>query len=55
MADDTYNPNNLGSDAMPSSDCDAPIANDTAKDVQTAREAIRLHKVANDLAEKGRK
>jgi hypothetical protein len=52
---DNYNPHAQGSDTMPSSNCDAPIANDTAKAVQTAREAIRLHKIANDLAEKGHK
>ena len=49
---DTYNPHALGSDTMPSSDCDAPIANETAKDVQTARDAIRLHKIANELADR---
>ena len=36
---------------MPSQYCDAPIAKETAKDVATAREAIRLHKEANALAE----
>ncbi len=52
---DSYNPHAQGSDTLPSEYCDTPIANETAKDVETAREAIRLHKIANDLAEKGRK
>ena len=55
MSDSTDNPHLQGSDTMPSSNCDAPIAKETAKDVQTARDAVRLHKIANDLAEKGHK
>jgi hypothetical protein len=50
---DNYNPHLQGSDTMPSSDCDAPVANETAKDVQQAREAVRMHKEANALAERG--
>jgi len=38
---------------MPSEYCDAPVAKETAKDVGTAREAVRLNKEANALAEKG--
>jgi hypothetical protein len=53
MADNNYNPHLQGSDTLPSEYCDAPVANETAKDVQTAREAVRLHKEANALAEKG--
>jgi len=52
---DNYNPHAQGSDTMPSSDCDPAVAKDAAKDVQTAREAIRLHKIVNSLAEKGHK
>ena len=50
---DTYDPNAQGSDTLPASGCDAPIGKDTARDVQTAREASRLHSEANKLAEKG--
>jgi hypothetical protein len=50
---DNYDPNKLGSDTMPSEYCDKPIADDTAKDVQQAREAVRQHKIVNDLAERG--
>ena len=53
MSDNTYNPNLQGSDSMPSDYCDKPVADDTAKDVQQARDAVRLHKIANDLAERG--
>ncbi len=52
---ENYNPHAQGSDTMPSSDCDAPIAKDTAKDVQGAREAIRLHEAANRLADRSGK
>lgn len=55
MADSNYDPNRLGSDTLPSANCDAPVARETAQDVKTAREAIRLHKIVNDLAEKGHK
>jgi len=53
MSDNNYNPNLQGSNSMPSSDCDAPVSNDTANDVQKARDAVKLHKVVNDLAERG--
>ena len=51
---ETYDKNAQGSDTLPASGCDAPIAEDTARDVQTAREASRLHREADRLAEKGK-
>jgi hypothetical protein len=52
---DSYNKNLQGTDSLPTRGCDAPIAKDTARDVETAREANRLHDAANRLAEKGHK
>jgi hypothetical protein len=53
MADNNYNPHLQGSDTLPSSNCDASVAKETAADVAKAREAVRLHKIANSLAERG--
>ena len=50
-----YNPHLQGSDTDAAPGCDAPMAAETQKDLDTAREAVRLHRVANDLAEKGHK
>ncbi len=52
---DTYDPTLQGSDTMPAPRCDAPVAADTARDVETAREASRLIREADKLAEKGHK
>jgi hypothetical protein len=53
MAD--YDPHLQGSDTLPAPGCDAPIARDTARDVETAREANRLHDEANKLADRSGK
>ncbi len=52
---DNYNPHLQGSDTMPSSSCDSPIAKETAQAVQRARDAVRQHQEVNKLAERGRK
>jgi hypothetical protein len=50
--DSTYNPNYQGSNTDPSPACDGPIAADTRKVLETAREACRLHEIANRLADR---
>ena len=50
---ETYDNKAQGSDTLPAPGCDAPIAKDTARVVETAREASRLHREADKLAEKG--
>ena len=50
-----YDKNAQGSDTLPATGCDRPVAADTARDVETAREASRLIREADKLAEKGRK
>jgi hypothetical protein len=52
MADD---PNYLGSNTEPSPNCDGPIAADAKRDLETAREACRLHDIANRLADRSAK
>jgi hypothetical protein len=51
---ESYDDKAQGSDTLPAPGCDAPIAEDTAKDVQTAREASHLHREADVVAEKGK-
>jgi hypothetical protein len=46
-----YNQYLQGSDTDPGPGCDAPEAADTQRDLDVAREADRLMKVANDLAD----
>jgi hypothetical protein len=55
MADNNYNPHLQGSDTMPSDACDAPVARETAQDVQRARTAVELHDIANKLADRSGK
>ena len=52
---ESYDKNAQGSDTLPAPGCDGPIAEDTARDVKTAREANRLHDAANKLADRSRK
>jgi hypothetical protein len=46
-----YNPHNLGTDHLP--DSSTPERAETARDVERARKANRLHDAANKLAERG--
>lgn len=47
-----YNPHVQGSDTDPSPNCDASVAADTQKDLDRAREAVRLHDLANKAADR---
>jgi hypothetical protein len=48
---ENYKRTRQGSDHLP--DRSTPERNEAANDVERAREADRLHKAANDLAERG--
>ncbi|HMK22181.1 MAG TPA: hypothetical protein VK466_07580 [Terriglobales bacterium] len=52
---DKYDPNYAGSNTLPAPNCDAPVARETAQDVEQARRACRIHEAVNKLAERSEK